>query len=306
MGCGASSKKDKYAADAESKGASDAPTTSDEKIKVDYTPSEIKKMFADADTDKSGKVSKAEFAKFLKLDTMKAGFKLNASDADNDGKLDFDEFLTAVWLRPTFDEVDKDKSGTLTMEEVGKYLKTHGKNKMAAHFSLMRSDANKDGVLNFEEFKAMVYLRPLFDEADTENAGTVTIKAMTEFLTKKGRPKLLDMLTKADKDGDASIDFEEFETLMSKFQEQQKEDEVVTAPKAEPATEAKTPAAEAPAAEKPAETPSAEVPAEETPAAVVPAAEAPAAEVPAAEAPAAEVPAAEAPAAEVPAAEAPA
>jgi len=177
----------------------------------DLTPSEIQRMFVQADVDKSGKVSNTEFKNYLGADKYKTMFKLNRDDADKDGKLSFDEFLSAVWLRPLFADVDVDLSDQLSIAEVQSYFQKQGKNKMAAIFALNRSDADNDRKITFEEFRAMVYLRPFFDEVDKENKGKVRVRELKEYLKEKGKTKIVEMFTK---DDETEIDYEEFEQLM--------------------------------------------------------------------------------------------
>jgi len=178
---------------------------------ADLTPSEIQRMFEEADADKSGKVSRQEFRNYLGADKYKAMFKLNLDDANHDGKLSFDEFLSAMWLRPFFDNVDVDLSGQLSIDEVLAYFRSQGKNKMAAIFAMNRSDADKDRKISFEEFRDMVYLRPVFDEVDKENKGKVKIRELKEHLRQKGKTKMDSIFTQ---DDETEIDYAEFEKAM--------------------------------------------------------------------------------------------
>jgi Ca2+-binding EF-hand superfamily protein len=178
---------------------------------VDLTPSDIQRMFDDADADKSGKVSRQEFRNYLGADKYKAMFKLNLDDANHDGKLSFDEFLSAMWLRPFFDNVDVDLSGQLSTDEVLAYFRSQGKNKMAAIFAMNRSDADKDRKISFEEFKNMVYLRPVFDEVDKENTGKVKIRELKQHLRQKGRTQMDSIFPQ---DEEMEIDYAEFEKAM--------------------------------------------------------------------------------------------
>merc|ERR1711879_1008811 len=99
-------------------------------------------------------------------------FPLNKSDEIDDGKLGFEEFLTAIWIRPVFNVADKDKSGLISSGELQAYFQSQNKKKMAAIFALNKNDGDGDRKINMEEFKAIVYLRPLFDAVDKDNKGT--------------------------------------------------------------------------------------------------------------------------------------
>ncbi|CAO3568831.1 unnamed protein product [Mortierella alpina] len=54
--------------------------------------------------------------------------------------------------RLKFDEVDADKNGSITLEELTALLKTLGGGEFSARISISQFDHNKDGRLTFDEF----------------------------------------------------------------------------------------------------------------------------------------------------------
>lgn len=102
------------------------------------------------------------------LSTFEIEVVLDVIDVNNDGSLSFEEFMKAVFdgtlkkpqqlndsqanrLKKFFEEADVDKSGTLTIDELGALLK-----KMDASLSpdqidaiLANADENGDGSLDF-------------------------------------------------------------------------------------------------------------------------------------------------------------
>jgi Ca2+-binding EF-hand superfamily protein len=96
-----------------------------------------------------------------------------AIDSDNDGTIELDEVKRAAEKK--FDQLDRNRSGTLSRREVGR-LRISRKDFAAA-------DPDNDGTLSKDEYLALVEKR--FKEADTDGKGTLTLK---QFNSKAGLP----------------------------------------------------------------------------------------------------------------------
>ncbi|KAF9080584.1 hypothetical protein BGX29_003905 [Mortierella sp. GBA35] len=57
-----------------------------------------------------------------------------------------------AYIKTKFDEVDTDKNGSITLEELTALLKTLGGGEFSARISISQFDKNKDGRLTFNEF----------------------------------------------------------------------------------------------------------------------------------------------------------
>ncbi|GMH46281.1 hypothetical protein TrRE_jg6825 [Triparma retinervis] len=126
----------------------------------------LRASFRRLDHDKSGSISMAEFLVMLHIDTnrfTKRAFSL--IDSDNDGKVDFYEFVAAIWnyctldweslVRFSFDLFDIDGSGELEINEIEKLVcYVAGKKKVDSRMRKILGimDDNKDGKVNFNEF----------------------------------------------------------------------------------------------------------------------------------------------------------
>ncbi|MEO8040638.1 MAG: calcium sensor EFh, partial [Betaproteobacteria bacterium] len=78
------------------------------------------------------------------------------ADTDNDGTLTKDEAKTLRGVSKHFDEIDFDKSGTVSMAEITAHLdsmKKHMHARGEANFS--KADKDGDGTLDKEEAKSM-------------------------------------------------------------------------------------------------------------------------------------------------------
>ncbi|XP_078614347.1 calmodulin-like [Branchiostoma floridae x Branchiostoma japonicum] len=130
-----------------------------------------KKCFAMLDTSEDGFISPAELGPALaalSIDPTPRLIKdtIRVFDVDENGKLDFDEFVTFMthmkevmspeprFLMEAFKSFDKDGNGTLDKREVKSAMATIGRNyddeQIDKLFELF--DANRDGVLQYEEF----------------------------------------------------------------------------------------------------------------------------------------------------------
>lgn len=127
------------------------------------------KIFKDLDKDGDGQLDKEEikasYAKSAKgansdeeIDQM-----FNKLDVNGTGRIDFTEFLLATVnykndihekeLRQIFNIIDKDKSGTLSRNEIGEFFNLSGKEQADQLKALIdEADSNKDGVISVDEF----------------------------------------------------------------------------------------------------------------------------------------------------------
>jgi len=208
----------------------------------DLTTSDIKKMFEEADKGKSGKLCIKEFLEVLGAEkpSMKESFKLTG---DDDKKLDFDEFLAAIWFRPLFKDAagadDGKPNEDMSSQDLMAFCAQTGKHNLRTAFMLNMNDPNDDRRIDFDGFRDMVYLRPLFDKIDKDKAGSIKITEMMTYMQEQGKdePKFLKMKEKmeavfkvnnADKkeekkedksemvtDEDAKLDFVQFEAMIT-------------------------------------------------------------------------------------------
>lgn len=104
------------------------------------------------------------------------------------GTIDYEEFLaatsdmskinTADNLRYAFRQFDKDGNGSISVDEVMFALKHVGIEEMNAKEFIMDADLNNDGVIDYEEFVAMMSEKEKTAEA-AHNAKTKYIRALT-------------------------------------------------------------------------------------------------------------------------------
>ncbi|KAH0680672.1 hypothetical protein KY284_021757 [Solanum tuberosum] len=132
----------------------------------------LKQMFNNMDTDGSGTITYDE----LKTGLSRLGSKLSeseikqlmdAADVDNSGTIDYIEFITATMHRhklereenlyKAFQFFDKDSSGFITRDELRHAMEEYGMGDEATIDEILDDvDTNKDGLINYEEFVAMM------------------------------------------------------------------------------------------------------------------------------------------------------
>ncbi|GMI94661.1 calcium-dependent protein kinase 17 [Hibiscus trionum] len=131
----------------------------------------LKEMFKGMDTDNSGTITLEE----LKQGLAKQGTKLSeyevqqlmeAADADGNGTIDYDEFITATMhmnrmdredLYHAFQHFDKDNSGYITTEELDQALREYGMHDGRDIREIISEvDTDNDGRINYDEFVAMM------------------------------------------------------------------------------------------------------------------------------------------------------
>jgi len=88
---------------------------------------------------------------------------MKALDKDGNGMIDYTEFITAAIdkaaiinknnLRAAFNMIDKDNSGTITVEELKAVFDSHGEKDESLWKEIMDEvDKNNDNVISFDEF----------------------------------------------------------------------------------------------------------------------------------------------------------
>uniref|UniRef100_A0A5K3FK83 Calmodulin n=1 Tax=Mesocestoides corti TaxID=53468 RepID=A0A5K3FK83_MESCO len=147
-----------------------------------YTPEERQELlnkFYYMDTDGNGELSREEILQCLKeskLPKSKVNEFLDLFDADGDGRVTLDEYERALGLKEipettiedwkrTFEEMDTDKSGYLTVTEIHEGLKRIGTNVPLKDIAELVNgvDENGDGVLTVNEFTALMRLNTQTD-----------------------------------------------------------------------------------------------------------------------------------------------
>jgi len=134
-------------------------------------------------------------------------------------------------LRELFLEMDEDKSGTITIDELRKGLHHHGAKLADTEVEALMDHLNLDGSheLSYEEFLAATVqmhklesqqnLHQAFDDFDTDHSGGISPEELAsklmELHVKATREEVLEMIHEADLDGDGQIDFQEFLALMA-------------------------------------------------------------------------------------------
>ena len=133
-------------------------------------------LFDKIDRDHSGFISKRELKKYVQNEL---GEDMSARqikkeyfekiDFDDDGKIDREEFETALWFgvelvdvreyaKFLFDKIDKDHSGFISFKELKKYLRsekivTKKTNKEIKAEIFEKMDLDDDGRIDFQEFQ---------------------------------------------------------------------------------------------------------------------------------------------------------
>ena len=130
----------------------------------------LREAFMRIDADNSGFITASELgeevSKLGVADSDRIKVAMREMDADGDGKVSYDEFITAVVDRQlvhhqnmiwfAFCESDLDGDGTITRDELNRALVMHGEppEKVAAYIG--EFDTNGDGSIDYEEFMRML------------------------------------------------------------------------------------------------------------------------------------------------------
>jgi Ca2+-binding EF-hand superfamily protein len=119
--------------------------------------------FAEVDADRDGKVTLGEV--FAAMNARRA--KLKAADHDHDGKYNRDEARDLPRLAKHFDEIDLDRDGFVTREEVRAY-------RMAKRDAVVKADLDGDHRLSRDEAARVPELQAAFDRIDADHDGQLT------------------------------------------------------------------------------------------------------------------------------------
>jgi solute carrier family 25 phosphate transporter 23/24/25/41 len=120
-------------------------------------------------------------------------------------------------LRGIFQKIDRDKSGTISVEE---FIQACSELSMSVSSEELRdftrSDSTDDGELNFHEFCEfyLARLRKVFDEIDTDRSGEIGRAELQRAFRRLGHRvterELGSLLTQVDADKNEEINFQEF------------------------------------------------------------------------------------------------
>jgi calcium-dependent protein kinase len=134
----------------------------------------LRKIFEALDSDHSGYIDKKELMKEYNKyfpGTTKKQLKvinnfLETADVDNNGKIDYAEFLTAMnlgnkdisknTLKEVFDYYDHDKNGVIEAKDIKEIFEDTGLSDKEIHDLIDEIDLNNDRQLSFEEFYKLI------------------------------------------------------------------------------------------------------------------------------------------------------
>ncbi len=138
----------------------------------------------------------------------------------------------AAGLKELFKSIDEDKSGTITVAEMRKALSQWGHKISEADLSHLMSvaDVDGDGLIDYNEFVASTMhlsklekedlLQKAFSQLDKDGSGTISVQELAASLKQFGvYDDASALLATADANGDGTIDYVEFCTLMRRQQQ---------------------------------------------------------------------------------------
>ncbi len=136
-----------------------------------------------------------------------------------------EEEVQELW--EAFKEFDADNSGVISAPELGEVMRSLGQNpnERELHEMIREVDVDKNGGIDFEEFKTLLIaqqgnrksrLKLAFSVFDEDGNGRITAQELHGVMSQFGLTdkELDEIVQEVDVDGDASIDFEEFCKLM--------------------------------------------------------------------------------------------
>ena len=136
--------------------------------------SRLRKIFESLDNDHNGFIDKKElleqYKKFFPGTTQKQikviNTFLDSADVNNNGKIDYAEFLTAMnlgnkeigekALKEVFDYYDYNKNGVIEASDIREIFEDTGLSDKEVHEMIDDVDLNEDRQLSFEEFYKLI------------------------------------------------------------------------------------------------------------------------------------------------------
>uniref|UniRef100_A0A0D9XNT8 Uncharacterized protein n=1 Tax=Leersia perrieri TaxID=77586 RepID=A0A0D9XNT8_9ORYZ len=134
-------------------------------------------------------------------------------------------------LKEMFKNIDKDNSGTITLEELKNGLAKQGPKLSDSEIEQLMeaADADGNGMIDYEEFvTATVHMNKMdreehlytaFQYFDKDNSGYITKEELEQALKEQGlydAKEIKDVITEADSNNDGRIDYSEFVAMMRK------------------------------------------------------------------------------------------
>jgi len=137
-------------------------------------------------------------------------------------------------LRESFDMLDRDRDGTINLQNIADALRALNFTKSPEELQSMleRFDVHKTGGIDFDEFCIMMgpayYMRGsaahedelsvIFDAIDIQRTGTINPLELKDVMSRLGQSmtdaELNDMVRHADKNDDGVIDYDDFKSIM--------------------------------------------------------------------------------------------
>lgn len=129
-------------------------------------------------------------------------------------------------LKQIFNEIDKDKSGTLTIDEFRAAIKRKGSLMSEDELSnlMENADVNSDGTIDYEEFMAATIhagklqredqLKTAFQHFDLNGDGHISREELLTCLKDLGIQDAQEIVDQVDQNSDGSIDYNEFCEMM--------------------------------------------------------------------------------------------
>ncbi|KAI4538159.1 hypothetical protein MG293_011562 [Ovis ammon polii] len=135
-------------------------------------------------------------------------------------------------FKEAFDKFDKDKDGTISVQELGTVMQEVGLKPSEAELKVLiaRLDTDNNGIISFQEFlEAMAAglqtsdteedLREIFCAFDQDNDGYISVdelrQATAQLGEKLSQDELDAMIREADVDQDGRVNYEEFVRILT-------------------------------------------------------------------------------------------
>lgn len=146
-------------------------------------------------------------------------------------------------LWKAFSVFDTDGSNTISAKELATVMRSLGQDPTPTELRdlIKEVDVDRSGSIDFDEFKALMIARQgdrqsrlklAFSVFDKGNSGRITAKEMHSVMSQfeLTDSELEEMIKEVDRDGDGSIDFEEFCQLLPDEVANQKDADAPTSP----------------------------------------------------------------------------